>query len=159
MTLVEATDADLEALATGTVVGSFKLSHGPIEAVEVLTMLRDLANAIRPGFSPASWMIVDGDEIVGLCSLVKPPSSDGIDIGYGVAASQRGRGIATAAVKRLLDWARSDSRVMTVRAETSVLNTSSQRVLERNGFERTGQRIDDEDGEMICWKVSVESQG
>jgi len=155
MILVEASDADLEALATGTAAGALRLSRRPIETTEVLTMLRALANSIRPHFAPASWMIVDGDAIVGLCSLVKPPSSDGIDIGYGIAASQRQRGIASVAVKLLLDWARSDPRVMTVRAETSVLNTPSQRVLERNGFEPTGRRIDDEDGEMICWQVSV----
>lgn len=118
-------------------------------------MLRDLANTIRPAFAPASWMIVEGSEIVGLCSLVKPPTRDGIDIGYGVTSCRRGRGIASNAIRALLDWAIGDGRVREVRAETSIHNRASQRVLERNGFETVGERIDAEDGELLCWRAVV----
>lgn len=155
MILIEATDLDFEELISGRAPLELQLPAGGVERVEVLTMLRELANNIRPAFNPTSWMMVEGREVVGLCSLVKHPANDGIDIGYGVAVNRRRRGFASAAVGALLQWARDDRRVKTLRAETSVKNLPSQRVLERNGFERIGERMDDEDGELICWSAAT----
>ncbi len=149
--LVDATDADFAALSAGTAPRGLRLPDGPLEAPEVLHMLRELAFSLRPGFSPAAWMIIEGEEIVGLCSLVKAPASSGIDIGYGITATRRKRGAATRAVAALVEWAQSDSRVDVVRAETSVDNLPSQRVLERNDFVRGGERMDAEDGALVCW--------
>ena len=39
-----------------------------------------------------------------------------------------------------------------VNAETSIDNIASQRVLERNGFARVGERVDEEDGPLYCWR-------
>jgi RimJ/RimL family protein N-acetyltransferase len=151
--LREALDGDLEALVAGRAPDALRLPPGNVESPEVLGMLRDLAETIRPQFAPACWMMVEAGEIVGLCSLVKPPADGGIEIGYGVAASRRQRGLATAAVAALVEWARCDARVHVVRAETSLDNPPSQAVLERNGFQRVGARLDAEDGELICWSV------
>jgi RimJ/RimL family protein N-acetyltransferase len=155
MQISEACDDDFAALLAGVPPRELSLPDGGGEDHQILSMLRDLAAGIKPAFSPASWMLIDGREIVGLCSIVKLPASDGIDIGYGVAATRRSRGFATAGVGCLLDWARTDNRVSVVRAETSIENLPSQRVLERNRFRRIGHRIDEQDGELICWSVSV----
>ena len=153
--LVEATDDDFAALLDGQAPRGLKLPDSPVGSPEVLGMLRDLANTIRPAFAPASWMIVEDGEIVGLCSLVKAPADGRIDIGYGIAETRRRLGFASAAVASLLDWARGDERVVTVRAETSVNNLPSQRTLDCNGFQRTGVRSDEEDGELVCWAAST----
>jgi RimJ/RimL family protein N-acetyltransferase len=155
MILLAASNTDILALIAGDSPRDLELPDGAVESAEVLGMLRDLANTIRPTFEPASWMAVEGHEIVGLCSLVKPPHDSGIDIGYGIAATRRQQGHASAAVGALLDWARTDDRVQSVRAETSVDNLASQRVLEVNGFTRSGRRIDEEDGELICWSIAT----
>jgi RimJ/RimL family protein N-acetyltransferase len=118
-------------------------------------MLRELANHIRPQFAPAAWLIVENEEIVGLCSLTRVPSDGVIDIGYGIAPSRQGRGHAKDAVAAIVEWARAEPRVTAVTAETSVQNLPSQRVLERNGFLRVGERTDTEDGDLICWKVAA----
>jgi RimJ/RimL family protein N-acetyltransferase len=122
---------------------------------DVLEMLRGLANSIRPAFRPACWMMVEDDEIVGLCSIVKQPSDRGVDIGYGVSPGRRGLGFASAAVGALLAWGRDDERLLCIRAETSIDNIPSQRVLQRNGFDRVGERVDEEDGRLICWSAST----
>jgi RimJ/RimL family protein N-acetyltransferase len=151
----EAFDADFEAILSGRAPSGLRLPDGPFEAPGVLAMLRDLANGIRPHFAPASWLIVEQGEVVGLCSLVKAPVAGAIQIGYGVTSLRRGNGYAARAVGDLLVWAAADERVRTCEAETSVHNHASQRVLEANGFEQTGTRTDEEDGDLICWTARV----
>jgi RimJ/RimL family protein N-acetyltransferase len=116
-------------------------------------MLNRLATDIGAEFSPSAWMIVEDGEIVGLCSIVRVPQEGNIHIGYGVAPSRQGLGCTTRAIGQLLQWARNDPRVALVSAETGVDNIASQRVLERNGFVQIGERVDAEDGPLICWQA------
>ncbi len=155
MMIREATDDDFAALLAGNAPEGLTLPDGPIDSPEVLGMLRELAQGIRPQFAPASWLIVDGSEVVGLTSLIAQPDGPAITIGYGIAESRRGRGFASMAVSELLEWAREDTRIAVVRAEAGVDNPVSQRVLERNGFVQTGDRVDPEDGLVICWEAAV----
>jgi RimJ/RimL family protein N-acetyltransferase len=129
------------------------LAGSAIAPPEVLAMLADLAASIRPAFSPAAWMILEGDRLVGLCSLHKVPEDGVLTIGYGVAPSEQGRGAAGGAIAAMLAWAHRDPRVRAVTAETNKANIPSQRVLERNGFAVTGERSDAEDGDLLCWAV------
>lgn len=154
-TICEASDADFLALLDGRAPEDLRLPEGTFEDPAVLSMLRELANTIRPAFSPASWKIVERGEIVGLCSLVKAPVDGSIEIGYGVTQSRRGQGHASKAVHALVTWARQDPRVTLCKAETSVKNEPSQRVLQNSGFVRAGTRTDDEDGDLICWSLPV----
>jgi len=154
--LIEATDAHFAALIAGRAPDGLTVAEGGVETPEVLAMLRALSAEVGESFQPNAWLIVEDGEVVGLTSLVRTPYvGDTVMIGYGVAASRRGRGIARRAVAELLAWARADWRVTTVTAETSIHNAASQRVLEANGFARTGQRTDEEDGELVCWAVGV----
>lgn len=154
--LVEATDDHFAALIAGAAPSGLRVPDGGVEALEVLQMLRGLAQSMRQQISPASWLIVADGEIVGLCSITKAfPTPRTIEIGYGLAASRRGRGHAAVAVAELLDWARCDKRIAVIAADTAVDNLPSQRVLERNGFMRIGGRIDAEDGPLICWRRDV----
>lgn len=154
--LIETTDAHFAALIAGETPDGLRVAEGGVEAPEVLAMLRGLSAEVGESFRPNAWMIVENDEVLGLCSLVRTPyTGDSVMIGYGVAASRRQRGIARRAVADLLAWARGDYRVSTVTAETSIHNAPSQRVLEANGFERTGEREDEDDGPLFCWSVGV----
>lgn len=150
--LISAEDTDFTALLSGEAPRGLVLPDSEIAPRGVLEMLRDLAARIRPHFAPAAWWIVDNGEVVGLCSLTHVPSAGAIDIGYGVAPSRQGRGHARRAIADIVEWASSDPRVTAVTAETSVHNHASQRVLEHNGFMRVGERLDPEDGELICWR-------
>jgi len=153
--IIEARDEDFAALLMGAPPRALRLPEGLISSEDVLGMLRRLANRVRADFAPAAWMMVELDEVVGLCSIKALPAPDAIEIGYGVAASRRNRGVATRGVAAVLDWAQADARISTVHAETSIDNTPSQRVLERNGFHKTGERSDAEDGDLLCWRRSL----
>ena len=154
--LIEATDAHFADLIAGRVPQGLRVAEGGVETPRMLAMLRGLSAEVSESFQPNAWLIVEDGEVVGLCSLVRTPYvGDSVMIGYGVAASRRRRGIAGRAVAQLLAWARSDYRVATVTAETAIHNGPSQRVLEANGFTRTGEREDEEDGPLLCWSVAV----
>ena len=154
--LVEADDGDFEALLGGRARASFALEEGNVASAEELIMLRALAGSIAQVFTPVGWLMVEQGEVAGLCSVVRVDAAErAIEIGYGVAASCRGRGIAGRAIADIVRWARADARVDAVTADTSVTNPGSQRVLERAGFARVGTRTDPEDGEMICWRVAT----
>ena len=155
--ILPAEDEDFEALLLGKPIQDLR-SGGRIAPDPVIQMLRDLANRIRATCDPAAWWMVEADEVVGLCSITSGPSAEGvIDIGYGVSDSHEGRGVAIRAVGEVLKWARLRSDLTAVTAETSIHNPASQRVLERNGFVRTGARTDAEDGDLICWRIPVAS--
>ncbi|MBY5443006.1 GNAT family N-acetyltransferase [Rhizobium leguminosarum] len=152
--IIELIFSDFDALLKGTAPRNLhRVQDSAIAPPEVLAMLNRLAADIGAEFSPSAWMIVEDGEIVGLCSIVRVPHNGNIHIGYGVAPSRQGRGCTTRAIRQLLEWGRNDPRVALVSAETGVDNIASQCVLERNGFVQIGERIDAEDGPLICWQA------
>lgn len=152
--IIELISSDFDALLKGTAPRNLRrVQDSAIAPPEVLAMLNRLAADIGAEFSPSAWMIVEDGEIVGLCSIVRVPHDGNIHIGYGVAPSRQGRGCTTRAIRQLLEWGRNDPRVALISAETGVDNIASQRVLERNGFVQIGERIDAEDGPLICWQA------
>lgn len=150
--LLPATDADFAALLDRRAPRDLRLPDSALAPPEVLAMLRDLAAVIATVFEPAAWLIVEADEVAGLLSVTRPPHEGELHIGYGVAPSREGRGIASRAVAALVEWARTDARITRLTADTSVDNLGSQRVLDRNGFVRVGEREDPEDGRLLCWE-------
>ncbi|MDL5364606.1 GNAT family N-acetyltransferase [Xanthomonas sp. NCPPB 2654] len=154
--IIEATPSDFAALLRACAPRHYHLvPDSPIAEPEVLRMLSDLAHAIGQRFAPAAWLIVEHDEVIGLCSVTRVPAQGSVDIGYGIVAARRGKGAATRAVAAVAQWARHDPRVHRLTADTAVDNHASQRVLERNGFRRSGERVDPEDGPLLCWELDV----
>lgn len=152
--IIETTVTDFTLLMQGKAPRDLRLGADvELAPPQVLEMLAGLAGRIAAQFEPAAWMMVEDREIVGLLSVTRLPRPGEIHIGYGVAPTRQGRGVATRAVADLLAWARQDSRVTCVSAETGVANTASRLTLERNGFANVGNRVDDEDGAVICWQV------
>jgi RimJ/RimL family protein N-acetyltransferase len=160
--LIEATDADFAWMMRGDAVSDRGLMSPPggVDAPFVLEHVRAMAQrlAAEQGHTD-SWMIVAGDEVVGLCGYKRMPSHDGaVDIGYGIAASRQRRGYAREAVAALVMYAKNDPRVATLIAETAVNNRASQRVLGKNGFQFVCFDDDIDDGARIVrWRADVHS--
>lgn len=153
--ILETNGADYAALLLGRAPRNFTLADTDIAPPEILRMLADLAARISEDFSPSSWLIVEAGEVVGLCSVTRPPRQGVLDIGYGIAPSRQRRGSASRAVREIVAWAGEDPRIRAITAETSPANLASQQVLVRAGFERAGERHDDEDGLLLCWKCDT----
>lgn len=99
----------------------------------------DTMDALRPvaesGGAEGTFLVVLDGTVVGDCGWFGPPGADGeVEIGYGLAAPVRGRGLGTAAVRLLLEWVRAQPGVRRVVARTDHGNAASRRLLERLGF-------------------------
>jgi RimJ/RimL family protein N-acetyltransferase len=61
-----------------------------------------------------------------------------VELGYIVASTARGRGVATQALRLLTEWAFSELGAVRIELLISVENEASKRVAERCGYEREG---------------------
>ena len=77
-------------------------------------------------------------EIVGLGGFKGEPKDGTVELGYAVAPTREGRGIATEAVRAMIEEAFADPQVTTILADTLPDGDASQRVLEKTGFARDG---------------------
>jgi ribosomal-protein-alanine N-acetyltransferase len=112
--------------------------YGPRAMQYALAQLNEV-----PGQGWSFWYLagrVDPSELVGICGFKgRPDESGSVEIGYSILASHQRRGFATEAVQRLVGWAFSHHNVSEVCAETLPHLSQSIGVLEKNGFQRTGQ--------------------
>ena len=87
-----------------------------------------------------NWLILEGDEpvgFVGLSNMVRGPLQSAI-VSYWVDEAHNGRGHCTRAVADVVDIAFGELGLHRLEAGTLVDNLASQRVLEKNRFERFG---------------------
>jgi RimJ/RimL family protein N-acetyltransferase len=100
-------------------------------------------------------LLVESGEVVGGIGFIHPPEAGAAEVGYGLAESARGRGLATEALRAVVARA-AELGVTTVVAMTGVDNVASQRVLERLAFRRLATVVeDDEDGPMHHWELAI----
>jgi RimJ/RimL family protein N-acetyltransferase len=155
VTLVAALDEHFAWMLGEAIVPTAGLRLPPdgVDSAEILRLLRAMNTRLREAGCEGSWLIVAGDEVVGLCGYKLPPLPDGkVEIGYGIARGCRGNGYASRAVSAMLEQARNDTSISIMTAATATANVVSQHVLERNGFVRTGTSYDPDDGELIWWR-------
>ena len=110
-----------------------------------------------PGLGPFFIHRVVDDVVVGEIggAFVE---QDTIEIGYAIVSSVWGRGHATDAVRALVALARRDAAIARVVAHTPVDRPASGRVVEKAGFVRAGEEVDEHDGEpirVIRWERDV----
>jgi [ribosomal protein S5]-alanine N-acetyltransferase len=90
-------------------------------------------------------------ELVGWGGFKGAPRYGVVELGYEIAATRRGRGLATEATRAMLAEAFADERVTTVIAHTIPEPGASTRVLEKAGFRYDGEA--QEDGRLV-WRYS-----
>ena len=87
--------------------------------------------------------------VIGDVGFMGPPDETGaVSVGCAITEDARGQGYATEALTALLDWARAQSGLTCVLADTTRSNLASQRLLERVGLHRIG-----EDGELLYYML------
>lgn len=88
----------------------------------------------------AHFLICPDDDPVGIVGVSGISHAWGTgEVGYHVDPDAQGQGYATAAVGRLVDYAFDQRRLEKLSADVLATNTTSQRVLEKNGFVEEGR--------------------
>jgi RimJ/RimL family protein N-acetyltransferase len=103
---------------------------------------------------PVHWAIREaGAALIGGCGFdgFQIGTSHRAEIGYWLARPYWGRGIMTAVVRQLCQFAFSDWGLVKITAHAFSFNAASARVLEKCGFEQEGylRRHFDKDGQWI----------
>jgi RimJ/RimL family protein N-acetyltransferase len=153
--LIPPTAADFEwMLGRLPARSNFKLPEGGLAEDAVIEEVARIVARQRDAGYFGNWMIVEDDEVVGLCGHHAPPVDGTVEIGYNVAPARQRRGYATRAIGLLIENARERDDIETVIAETAPDNVASQRVLERNGFQRDGDGVSHGDP-VMRWSRNV----
>ena len=85
------------------------------------------------------WMVTERGVVVGTVAVMSPSWSMGYaEIGYQVGARHQGRGLATAAVRALVEKLFSETDLHHLLAHVAVGNEPSRRLLQRLGFHQEG---------------------
>ena len=134
------------------------MAEGGLNPVEVLAMLRGItADIAAQDDRPVAWLASEDGVVAGMVSFTKRGPDGRYELGYGTAPAFNGTGVMTRAMAALLPLLRAQGHDG-LTAETSVDNPGSQRVLEKNGFVRTGTRDEPEDGALICWAIDLNEE-
>jgi RimJ/RimL family protein N-acetyltransferase len=92
--------------------------------------------------------------LVGLGGFKSVPDSERtVEIGYAIAPSYQGRGLATSATSQLIEIAFASGLVDCVCAHTLAESNASTRVLEKCGMTKVSEIVDPEDGKVWRWEI------
>ncbi|MGZ4503293.1 MAG: GNAT family N-acetyltransferase [Nocardioidaceae bacterium] len=154
--LVQLSPAVLHALADGDLDRANRVA--PVALTPYLVgpecrgTWRRRARQVDADPAVAGWVtrvVVDRDRglAVGRAGFHAPPDTAGmVEVGYAVDPAHRRQGYARAALLALLDRARREPAVRTVRASIRPDNDASWRLVTAYGFVAVGEQWDDEDG-------------
>lgn len=92
----------------------------------------------------------DHKMIGDLCIMGEPNTEGGIEIGYGTYEEFQNRGYMTEMVSGIIEWCRTQPKVVSIMATTDKPNLASCKVLEKNHFERIG-----ESETQLHWKREI----
>lgn len=142
--VVRADDAEtLSRLETDN--RQYILSGGPIRSDHYVTVegQRELIAGLLAGHRAgtcAPFVIEEGDDVVGRIVLngIVRGALQSASVGYWVEEPRSGRGIASRALRLLVEHAFGELALHRLQAETTLVNDASARVLTKAGFEQYG---------------------
>jgi len=113
-----------------------------------------------PLFAPFALRLAvlkESSEIIGSSGFHDYPNEDGmIEIGLEVLPPFRRQGFALEILHGMWGWVIRQHDVKTLRYTVSITNTPSLDLVNKLGFTRVGQQIDDEDGPEDIYEMSAE---
>ncbi len=128
---------------------------------EALPVALDAADPDQPDPWGTHLFFDDAGTLVGFGGFKGAPDGGEVEIGYAVAPSRQGRGVATAAATAMIDRARA-AGVQRVVAHTLAEQNASTAVLQRCGFVRVAT-VEDPDGDVDDdvwrWELVLRSDG
>lgn len=139
-----------------TLITDLKVAEGFCETPGVLryshSNLRRAAECDRRWCAPFLYVDRETQTVVGMGGFKGAPLHRSVEIGYSVATTARGRGIATEAAQAIVQHALAQPEVTLVVAHTVDNPGISASVLRKCGFEPIGETIDPNEGMVWRWE-------
>jgi len=105
-------------------------------------LLPNLSDSTKDSLFYTMWIIIEkGIKAIigGVCFHGEPDENGEVEIGYGTDEDYQNKGYMTEAIFGLIQWAKGNRCIYTLKAETDKTNIASILVLEKNNFELTEQ--------------------
>lgn len=148
---------DLEAAtaAAGRPLSAWLVSDEAIGTWRYRTRQVERTPADLPWVTGVIWD-EDRGVVVGKAGFHGAPDGDGmVEVGYAVDPAERRRGYARAALLAMVDRARTDPSVTTLRATVSPDNSASLGLIAELPFVEVGEQWDEEDGLETIYELPV----
>jgi len=157
--------ATLTALSRGDLAAAALTSPAPLSDYLASEECRGVwgRRVAQLGADPAdaAWVtgVVVADGVaVGRAGFHAAPDGAGeVEVGYAIDPACRRRGFGRAALRAMLDRARSEPSVKRVLASVGPWNDTSLALIAEAGFVRVGEQMDDEDGLEWVFALDVSS--
>jgi [ribosomal protein S5]-alanine N-acetyltransferase len=102
------------------------------------TQLAQLLEWQAAGTDYFHLLVTEGGEVVGRVNLAEVAGGSA-ELGYRIARKAAGQGLATAAVRKVREFAATEYGLSRLRARVTLDNPASRKVLEHNGFVAVGE--------------------
>lgn len=148
----------LDAALAGDDCLARALGHDVVAGWATFTeALQPIREALAQDSGGTGWgarFFVGGDPpgLVGWGGFKGAPRNGVVELGYEIAESRQRRGLATAAIRAMVEEAFADERVISVIAHTLAERNASNRVLEKVGFQYDGDAQEDSEN---MWRYSL----
>jgi len=113
------------------------ITGGPLSEAESRAHFDSLLqqNQMEKGFGNFRIINESNNDFMGLAKLVRREKGEKeVEIGFMLMEKYQGKGIASVATRRLIDFARKDGGILRVKAVLDPLNKASRKILVREGF-------------------------
>jgi ribosomal-protein-alanine N-acetyltransferase len=116
---------------------STSLTHEETREAILNDLLPNISDPKKNTLFYTMWIVIEKSKqaiVGGICFHGEPNSTGEVEIGYGTDEEYRNKGIMTETIAGIVQWLKLNDSVKSIIAETEPGNTSSIRVLEKNGF-------------------------
>lgn len=160
--LVPANLPMLEAIAEhdwatlSALLGGVDMADHWLHFPEAMIWMRDFLQEHEVDIRWWNYLIIHRADVrlIGTCGYKGTPGFDGeVEIGYEIAESYQGNGLATEAARALVENAFSHEVVKMVIATTLAEKNASNNLLQKIGFQFVGEHLDMEDGKIWEWRL------
>ena len=150
--LVQLSVPDLRRLAASEPIelAGLQIPEGALPPAKTVARAVMQLDSGTPAFWCIPFLIVatSRSTLLGACGFKTAPVDGIVEISYGIARAERGRGAATVAIDHLLRLAASSGLVEQVVAHILPHNVASSKLVARLGFSPAGSLVDT-DGELV----------
>lgn len=148
--------AEQDWSALSSLLGGVDFAEHWLHFPEAMIWMRDFLRENEADLGWWNFLIIHRRDVrlIGTCGYKGTPSMAGeVEIGYEIAESYQGQGLATEAARALVENAFAHESVKWITANTLAEKNASNHLLQKIGFQYVDEYVDIEDGKVWEWRL------